>query len=99
MIDCRFVVQEVGEEHPFCCSKPEDPIASDKTDVGDSLSCSLQNWFGDGDLSGRDDGDFPLTKSTDLRGYGCTGFLLGRGGGITIGLMEPSKPPFDSRTT
>lgn len=47
LIDCILVVQEVGEEHPFCCSEAADPIASevnaDKTDVGDLLSCSLTN--------------------------------------------------------
>ena len=109
MIDCILVVQEVGDEHPFCCSEAADPIASeveveveaDKTDVGDLLSCSQTSWLGDGDLSDWDDGDIdiPLSQSTDLRGYGCIGFLFGRGGGISTCLTEPSKPPFDSRTT
>ena len=61
------------------------------------MTLTAADRFGDGDLS--DTFECPLNESANLRGYGCNGFLLGRGGGISIGLTEISVLPSDSCAT
>lgn len=55
LIECMSVVHDIGEGQTLCCSETADPNASDptaeKTEVGDSVSFSATNEFGDGDLS------------------------------------------------
>lgn len=74
--------------------------AADNTDVGDRFSSPEVNTFDDTDkvgFSGAAASDF--TALTSLRGYGCKGFLFGRGGGISIAFPEPESPFVESRTT
>lgn len=63
------------------------------------MSFSATNRFVDGDISVSFGMVGPLKELTDLRGYGCRGFLLGRGGGMLIGCIEPSSLTSDSLTT
>lgn len=73
---------------------------ADNTDVGDWFSSPEVNMFDDMDsigFSGAAASDF--TVLTSLRGYGCKGFLFGRGGGISIAFAEPESPFVESRTT
>lgn len=97
------VVQEFGERHLLVCSENWDPNASeptvDSTEVGDGVSFSATNRFVDGDISVSFGMQCPLKELTDLRGYGCRGFLLGRGGGMLISCIELSALPSDSLTT
>jgi len=63
------------------------------------VSFSATNRFVDGDISVSFGMQCPLKELTDLRGYGCRGFLLGRGGGMLISCIELSALPSDSLTT
>jgi len=97
------VVQEFGERHLLFCSENADPNASeptvDSTEVGDGVSFSATNRFVDWDVSVSLGMVCPLKASSDFRGYGWRGFLLGRGGGMLIGCIELSALPSDSLTT
>lgn len=94
-------MQEYGEGHLLVFSENADPNTSepnaDNAEVGDWVSFARADRFGDGDLS--DAFECPLNESAKLRGYGCNGFLFGRGGGMSIGFMKLSALPSDSRTT
>lgn len=95
LIECCSEVHEVGEHEPLCCPSEQ---TTDKTEVGEPVSFSMLEQIGERDLS--DWYEFELCLGPrDLRGYGWTGFLLGRGGGISIGEIEPSGFPFKPRAT
>lgn len=79
------MVQEFGDRHLLVCSENTSEPNADSTDVGDWVSLSATDGFMDADISGSFEMDCPLKESTDLRGYGWRGFLLGRGGGMSIG--------------
>lgn len=93
---------EIGEglsldiSESIVASKP----VADNTDVGDWFSCSEEERLGDAELDGFSSAEITfLMGETCLRGYGCIGFLLGLGGGISIGFTEQASPLLDSRTT
>lgn len=97
------VADETGDEQPFDGFETVDSIVSDsianKTDDGDWFSCSEIDAIGDEGLSGCSETDNPFEDWwTSLRGYGCSGFLLGRGGGISMDFTE-LELLLDSRTT
>lgn len=72
----------------------------DNTDFGDLFSWSEDDRFGDMDLLGLSGRKIPFWGGfTSLRGYGCIGFLFGRGGGISMAFTEFESPVLDSRTT
>jgi hypothetical protein len=73
------------------------------TDLGEPFSCSYQDgstcsWGLSGCL--REGASLP-GELPSLRGYGCVGFLFGRGGGIRIcgATAAPLPSPEDSRVT
>jgi len=106
---------ETGEVQLFKRSEADeahvsDPTA-DRTEVGERSSCSFpdifdSNWVS---CSGTESSGVKhhsclsiagmLGELPSLRGYGCRGFLLGRGGGISILFASPKLSPADTRTT
>jgi len=105
-VSCSFdpAAELTGDVQRFGMFERNELIVSDpngdRTDVGEPFSCSYADRMGDEDRPSLPMvrppllGGFPI-----LRGYGCAGFLLGRGGGISIGFMLPVPLDADSLTT
>lgn len=100
-MDCISVIHGVEEGYLLGWSEAANPILSesmvDTNEVGDLVPFSAMERFGDEDLSDWFEID-PSIVSFNFLGYGCKGFLLGLGGGISIGFMVPSHPD-EPRTT
>jgi hypothetical protein len=88
-----------GEVHRVDGFDIDDPKASDcipdSTDTGEPFSWSEPDEDETGAIFGCPVTAFaPLDEFADLRGYGCSGFLFGLGGGISIIILAAG-----SRTT
>lgn len=73
---------------------------ADNTEVGDWLSSVGRHASGATERAGLSSTKaVALVEVDNFRGYGCKGFLFGRGGGISIAFTEAASPLLDSRTT
>lgn len=72
LVDCMSTACEIGDGHLLCCSETAEIWSSElnavSTEVGDWVSFSASDRFGDGDLSDSLATDIALRESTALRG-------------------------------
>lgn len=105
LVDSRLPApEETGDKLPFGVFELLEPSVSepitDNTDFGDWFSASEIDKFGDGDFVEHSPIEISLLSGcTSFRGYGCTGFRFGLGGGISIGSTEQVLLPSWSRET
>lgn len=89
---------DAGDVPPVDGFDIDEPKASDciadNTETGEPFSWSEPDGDETGAFFGSPIGAFATVESAHLRGYGCSGFLFGLGGGISIELLAPG-----SRTT